>query len=71
VSDSATYHWQAAYVSAILEIDDTRICSRIYEAIAAIERRRLTSVNSDEDLALRDAEAGLQILISETTAKYV
>ena len=71
MSDSATYHWQAAYVPAILENDDSRICSRIYEAIAAIERRRLTSVNSDEDLALTQAEAGLQILISETTGKYV
>jgi len=41
------------------------------EAIAAIDQRRLSPVDSDEELALTDAEAGLQILKTETIAKYV
>ena len=43
----------------------------IYEAIEAIEKRRLTPVNTAEDVALLGAEAGLQMLIAELTAKYV
>jgi hypothetical protein len=43
----------------------------LYEAIAAIEQRRLSQVNGDEELALTDAEAGLQILISEAAAKIL
>jgi hypothetical protein len=45
-------------------------CFFIYEAIAAIEQRRLSQVNGEE-LALTDAEAGLQILISEAAAKIL
>jgi hypothetical protein len=58
-------------VFAILETDDGKMRSRLYEAIAAAEQRRLIPVNSDEEIALADAEAGLQILISETIAKFV
>jgi hypothetical protein len=63
-----TYSWQTAYVLAILEISDARRCSRLYDAIAVIERRRLSEVGREEDIALTAAEAGLQILIEETTA---
>jgi hypothetical protein len=67
----ATYPWQMAYVFAILETDESTMRSRLYEAIAAVEQRRLVPVNSDEGIALADAEAGLQILISETIAKFI
>ena len=67
----ATYPWQTAYMFAILETDESKGRSRLYEAIDAVERRRLVSVNSDEEIALADAEAGFQILISETIAKFV
>jgi hypothetical protein len=44
--------------------------SRIYEALAAIEQRRLTAVtNEDELLALIAAEAGLQSMITGRTNK--
>lgn len=66
-----TYPWQMTYVFAILETEENKMRSRLYDAIAAIERRRLSPVNGDEELALSDAEAGLQILISEVTGKYV
>lgn len=66
-----TYPWQMAFVFAILETDENKMRSRLYDAIAAIERRRLSPVHGDEELALTDAEAGLQILISEMTGKYV
>ena len=65
------YPWQMTYVFAILETDENKMRSRLYDAIDAIERRRLSPVNGDEELALTDAEAGIQILISEMTAKYV
>jgi hypothetical protein len=57
------------YVFAIMETGKMR--SRLYEAIAAVEQRKLIAVNSDEEIALADAEAGLQSLISETIAKFV
>jgi hypothetical protein len=67
----ATYPWQTAYMFDILETDESKVRSRLYEAIDAVERRRLVSVNSDEEIAFADAEAGFQILISETIAKFV
>jgi hypothetical protein len=46
--------------------------SRIYEALAAIEQRRLTPVtNEDELVALIAAEAGLQSMITGRTNKPV
>ena len=44
---------------------------RIYEALAAIEQRRLSPVESDseEDRALAAADEGLRSLIAERTEK--
>jgi hypothetical protein len=36
-----------------------------------MQRRGLTPVNGAEDVALLSAEAGVQVLIAEMTAKYV
>jgi hypothetical protein len=69
--DPERYPWQAPYVSAILETDEDRLRGLLYEAIAAIEQRRLSPVPPEEEVALADAEAGIQVLISERTAKYV
>jgi hypothetical protein len=67
------YGWQAVCVRAILERDDLLITGRIYEAISAIEHRRLSPVesNSDEDCALNDAEVGIKALITERTDRFV
>jgi hypothetical protein len=35
-----------------------------------MEQRRMTPVNATEEIALAGAEAGLQLLIGEKTAKY-
>jgi len=61
------YTWQAAYQAAILEADNAAIPLRIYEALAAIEQRRLSDLEpgSEEDCALEDAERGLLALKAE------
>jgi hypothetical protein len=66
-----TYAWQTAYVLAILEISDAQRCSRLYDAIAVIELRRLSEVGWEEHIALTEAETGLEILIAERTARLV
>jgi hypothetical protein len=61
------YPWQAAYQAAILETDDAAISLRIYEALAAIEQRRLSylEIDAEEERALEDAERGLLTLKEE------
>jgi hypothetical protein len=67
------YGWQSVYVRAILETDNSLITGRIYEALSAIEQRRLSQVerDSDEDYALNDAEARIKTLITERTDRLV
>jgi hypothetical protein len=73
MSNPEIYGWQSVYAQAILETDDLLLTERIYEAISAIEQRRLCPVesNSDEDCALNDAEAGIKALITERTDRFV
>jgi hypothetical protein len=61
------YTWQAAYRAAILETDNAAMSLRIYEALAAIEQRRLSylEIDGEEDRALEDAERGLLALKAE------
>jgi hypothetical protein len=61
------YTWQSAYNGAILETDNAAIPQRIYEALAAIEQRRLSDLEpgGEEDRALEDAERGLLALKAE------
>ena len=63
------YRWQSVCVRAILEKDALLITGRIYEALSAIEQRRLSPVesNSDEDCALNEAEVGIKALFTERT----
>jgi hypothetical protein len=42
--------WQEAYIRAVCETDDSLMMSRIYEALAAIEQRRLTPVMNEDEL---------------------
>jgi hypothetical protein len=65
------YAWEIPYVLAILETDEAAMHKAVYEALEAMETRRLTTVSAAEDVALVGAEAGLQMLIAELTAKYV
>ena len=68
--DAMRYWWEIPYILAILQTDEPSMHNALFEAIAAMEQRRLTPVNATEEIALAGAEAGLQLLIRETTAKY-
>ena len=65
------YAWEIPYFLAILQTDEASRTRAVYEAIEAMQQRRLTPVNGAEDVALLSAEAGVQVLIAEMTAKYV
>lgn len=60
------YWWEACFIEAKLETDESLKLARIYEAIAAIEQRLLSPVDpgSDEDIKLKAAQAGLARLKS-------
>ena len=60
-----TYVWEPPYIAAVLEADSEQLKIRLYEAAAAIEKRRLAPLDSDEERALLDAENGLNALIAE------
>jgi hypothetical protein len=64
-----SYGWQNAYMAAVCETETGLMMIRIYEALAAIEQRRLTPVEpgSEEERALEAAETGLRSLITERT----
>jgi hypothetical protein len=68
-----TYDWQQPYTAAIWETDNLSIKGRIYEALSAVQERRLSPVElgSDEDRALTEADTGIQSLITERTEKAV
>jgi hypothetical protein len=65
------YGWQEPYTAAIWETDDLLVKGRIYEALSAVEERRLSpvEVGSDEDHALMEADTGIQVLITEIAEK--
>ena len=56
-----------------METDDLLINERIYEAITALEQRRLSPVesSSDEGRALNDADVGIKALITERADRLV
>jgi hypothetical protein len=62
-----SYVWQAPYFAAVLETDPDKTRVRIYEAVAAIEQRRLSPVEpgSAEERALLETEEALNTLIAE------
>jgi hypothetical protein len=69
--DAMRYWWEIPYVLAILQTDEPSMHNALFEAIAAMEQRRMTLVNAAEEVALAGAEAGLQLLIGERTANCV
>jgi hypothetical protein len=67
-----TYTWRCAYIRAVLELDPQLKFVKICEAVAAIEQRRLSPVESaDERLELEHAEEGVKVLIAEFGMKPV
>jgi hypothetical protein len=58
------YLWQDDYIAALAETDPVRQLQRVYQAIVAIEQRRLSPVESgsEENQAIERAEKALMIL---------
>ena len=67
MSNPETYPWQAAYGSAILGTNNSKLIGRIAEARQAIEHRLYNpiEVNSREHLAIQSAWKGLVALENE------
>jgi len=66
------YAWREPYVYAVLETDPKLKFAQICEAVAAIEQRRLSPVETeDERRSLENAWEGVQALISESSLKLV
>ncbi len=66
------YAWRECYLDAVSETDPNLSLGRIYEAIAAFEKRRLSPVEAEEELRqLTKAEEGIQSLIAEIGLKLV
>jgi hypothetical protein len=61
------YSWHPAYLSAVLETANERMPGRIYEALAAIEQRRLNPIETGgiEYREMENAERGLLTLRAE------
>ena len=67
MNQSNTYLWLPAYLSAVLETNNALMPTRIYEALAAIEQRLLSSIeaDSDERREIENAQRGLLTLKAE------
>jgi hypothetical protein len=65
MTDPATYLWYAAYKSAIIETDLTRLYIRIDEALSIIDQRltSATAIDREEDTEIQNAVLALQTLV--------
>jgi hypothetical protein len=63
------YSWQAAYLAAVCETDDSLMDGRILEARAALEQRLLSPVEDEEYRAIQYAEQALEVLRTERVHK--
>lgn len=66
------YSWRECYVHAVLETDPELKFAKIFDAISAIEQRRLSPIETDQERwELENADQGIQALISERALKFV
>jgi hypothetical protein len=63
------YAWEIPYFLAILQTDEASGTRAVYEAIEAMEQRRLTPVNGAEEVALMSAEGEMQMLVPKIRQK--
>lgn len=56
------YPWRADYIAALAEKDPERQRQLVYQAILAIEQRRLSLVVGEEVEVLEEAEKSLKVL---------
>ena len=68
--DQTNYLWNAAYMAAVYETDDSLMPGRILEALSAIEQRLLTpsEIDTEEFKAIQNAQDGLRALKAERMA---
>ena len=64
------YPWQAAYLAAVCETDDSLMDGRILEARAALEQRLLSPIEGEEYRAIENAEKALEVLAAERIPKF-
>ena len=69
--DQANYLWQAAYMAAVYETDDSLMEGRILDARAALEQRLLSPIEGEEYRAIENAEKALEVLRTERIHKFV
>jgi hypothetical protein len=64
MNSQTVYRWQTPYDSAVLEMDTTRIPTRVKEALSAIEERLRSCIEygSVEHRAIEDARRALATL---------
>jgi hypothetical protein len=64
MNNSATYPWQTAYVSAILEFEPRKLSAKIKEAVRVIHERLKDSVQfaCQEYQAIQDALRAIGVL---------
>ena len=67
--DQPNYLWQAAYMAAVYETDDSLMDGRILEARAALEQRLLSPIEGEEYRAIENAERALEVLRAERVHK--
>jgi hypothetical protein len=63
------YCWQAAYLTAVCETDDSLMDGRILEARSALEQRLLSPIEGEEFRAVENAKKALEVLRSERIRK--
>ena len=63
------YSWQAAYLAAVCETDDSLMDGRILEARSALEQRLLSPIEGEECRAVNNAKKALEVLRSERIRK--
>ncbi len=63
------YPWQAAYLAAVCETDDSLMDGRILEARSALEQRLLSPIEGEEYRAIENAEKALEVLRAERMHK--
>ena len=68
--DQINYLWQAAYMAAVYETDDSLMDGRILEARAALEQRLLSPIEGEEYRAIENAEKALEELRAERIRKF-
>jgi hypothetical protein len=64
------YSWQATYLAAVCETDDSLMHGRILEARAALEQRLLSPIEGEEYRAIKNAEKALELLRAERIRKF-